>query len=197
MKNTITIEGLAGYCTEVAAWQLLADLTEGLTAERVGTMTLGGLVPQRVEVANRRFRLLSEEGATCLTTFDAPEMSDTTTMQTAASVTWSLGALTFYLIMGCEVMNGQGGRAQQPTSKLPYMRPAMPELSELVLHCLAYHPAERPALGEIHELAVRQLEVCQDLIRRGPSLRAVTAQDASQAVASHTFWPEEMIPNND
>ncbi len=195
MNHPITIEGLAGYCPEVTVWQLLCDLTEALGQTSIEALPSGCFDPARITISDGRFQLSGAPAAPQLTPFDAPELSTASGQaQSAASASWSLGALTFYLVMGCVVMNGQGGRGQHRSSKLPYLRPALPELSELVLHCLAYEPKERPTLAAIQETAERQLEACRKQIKKGPRVKPVREQEQEKADRSISLWPEEMVP---
>jgi len=196
MNHPITIEGLAGYCPEVAAWQLLSDLTQSLKEVSLGELPTGCFVPDHISIANGRFQLLNDSSNPLLTPFDAPELSVASAQgQSVASASWSLGALTFYLVMGCVVMNGLGGRGQRRSSKLPYLRPALPELSELVLRCLAYEPTERPTLEEIQQIAEKQLDICQKIIKKGPRPKPANEKQQTLVDMSVSLWPEEMIPN--
>lgn len=93
-------------------------------------------------------------------------------------------------------MNGRGGRGQRDTSKLPYMRSEMPELSELVQRSLSFSPAQRPTLAEVNSQARKHYDDCLRAIKAGPKLRNNTENDvasSSSADSSEALWPEAMI----
>lgn len=107
---------------------------------------------------------------------------------------WSLSATVFRMIMGCNIMNGRGGKAQKETSKLPVMRSEMPALSRLVQQCLDYNPAKRPSIDEVIATAKENLERCKEAMKKGPRMKPETASSASASQADSTAWPEEMVP---
>ena len=107
---------------------------------------------------------------------------------------WSLSATVFRMIMGCNIMNGRGGKAQKETSKLPVMRSEMPALSRLVQQCLDYNPAKRPSIDEVIATAKENLERCKEAMKKGPRMKPETASSASASQADSTVWPEEMVP---
>ena len=192
--SSLTAEGLAGYCLEVTAWQLLRDLSEVLLAKPQSYRGLGCIAPERILVEDGRFVFDAKAVQEVPGIFDAPEQ--TKDHESEAAVVWSLGATVFYLIMGCAVMNGRGGRGQRDTSKLPYMRSEMPELSELVQRSLSFSPAQRPTLAEVNSQARKHYDECLRAIKAGPKLRNNTENDvasSSSADSSEALWPEAMI----
>lgn len=191
--SSLTAEGLAGYCLEVTAWQLLRDLSEELLAKPHSFRGLGCIAPERILVEDGRFVFDAKAVQEAPGIFDAPEQTKDTDSE--AAVVWSLGATVFYLIMGCAVMNGRGGRGQRDTSKLPYMRSEMPELSELVQRSLSFSPTQRPTLAEVNAQARKHYDDCLRAIKAGPKLRTTDndAAASSAADSSEALWPEPMI----
>ncbi len=123
--------------------------------------------------------------------FDAPEVE--LSGRTLESGVWSLGASIFYVMMGCLMFNGQGGRRQSERSRVPYLRSDLPELSELVQHCLNYNPLLRPTLKELQEIGTENLNRCRKLITQGPKIRNSDVRSINQQSDISDFWPEGMI----
>ncbi|MBO4786535.1 MAG: hypothetical protein J5510_05665, partial [Prevotella sp.] len=92
------------------------------------------------------------------------------------------------------IMNGRGGKAQKATSKLPFMRSEMPEMSRLVQQCLDYDASKRPTLAEVLTTAKENLERCKEELKDGPRMKPETASSTSAVEADSSAWPEEMIP---
>lgn len=179
-------EGFAGYCTELTAWQLLHDVVAQLQeATAAGTPASRGISPSAVMIGPEGF-VLAETAPQPV--YTAPEGGGT-----PAADVWSLGATLFRLVMGCDVMNGRGGAGQRPGSTLPYMRSEMPQLSELVMHCLSYDPARRPTLAQLAEEADAQLARCREEVRKGLKHKPLDTGEQAAAQAASDSWPEEMI----
>ena len=175
---------IAGYGSEMTAWQLLADIATQLADAPTGALRLG---PEDIVIVDGRFQVAPERQPQVSPVYDAPEGPSG-----PASAAWSLGAAAFYLVMGSHVMNGHGGPAQRAASPLPYMRSSMAELSELVQRCLHYNPAERPSLAEVAAVAKERL--------KGFPLARKLRADADDRAAAPTpppteVWPEKMERN--
>lgn len=188
MEEKTYASDLAGHCNEPTAWQILKEVSTQLIEKGLCPIN-----PFCIEIGDDgHFSLICPE---CLDhqSFEAPEF--TNHQLNEPGVAWSLGATLFYIVMGCQVMNGKGGKGQRENSKLPYMRSEWPELSELVQRCLNYDPTCRPPLAHINEMAMRQHANCQEEIRRGPKLKKnveKTNIDIGNDEKELSFWPENM-----
>ena len=191
MDETIYAVELAGHCDEITAWRFLKDMSEALSSNSTSPIT-----PCQIEIKeDGGFALTSKPGAVTLEGFEAPETANGT--RNEASAVWSLAASLFYLVMGCQVMNGKGGAGQNASSKLPYMRSTLPLLSELVQRCLNYHPERRPSLQEVHQLATQQHDICMETVKRGPKFQERNLGDGKTEGGGTQildFWPEPMQP---
>lgn len=193
MEEKINTSELAGHCTELAAWQVLKEVSEILLQK--GLQPVG---PHCIEISDDgHFMLVSNAALASHNGFDAPEVAEGQLAE--SSVVWSLGASLFFIGMGHQVMNGKGGKGQRGSSKLPYMRSEWPELSELVQQCLQFIPARRPTLQQVHDKAAQHYQHCIDEIRKGPKYK--TSVNTSQTETDHAgqelaFWPETMRKPN-
>lgn len=181
---------LAGYCNRMTAWKIIKDVSEELLAGKAVAVS-----PFRIEIKeNGGFALVKKDEPFAIDGFVAPEITDNNI--TEASQVWALAASVFYIVMGCQIMNGKGGRGQLESSKIPYMRSEMPQLSELIQKCLNYHPELRPSLEKVHETALEQMAQCDDTVRRGPKFNKKNNPADSQDVQKDdiAFWPETMQP---
>lgn len=186
MEEKIYASELAGFCNESTAWQLLKELSTTLINEGVRPVN-----PYCIEINDDgHFSLMSPEIAD-YPDFNAPEANGQ--KPNGPNIVWSLAATVFYIVMGCQVMNGKGGKGQKESSKLPYMRSEWPELSELVQQCLHFHPERRPSLHEINEKAIQHYQRRLDEIKKGPKLKMAdktsTTETSKQEIS---FWPETM-----
>lgn len=192
MEEKTYVSELAGHCNELAAWQILKEVSKAFSR-----MGLRRIDPYCIEIGDDgHFSLSSETELAKHNGFDAPEAAGS--QMAESGVVWSLGATVFFVVMGCQVMNGRGGKGQHESSKLPYMRSEWPEMSELVQQCLQFNPVRRPSLQQIHDKALQQHQRCTDEIRKGPKLKTTgktttTETDLGQDLA---FWPETMQPSN-
>lgn len=180
---------LAGHCTEMTAWKVLSDVATELKDGDTSRL----ISPSAIRIAdNGCFVLTSQTDAAGQSSiYEAPEAINS--QRTANSAVWSLAASIFYMVMGCNVMNGKGGAAQHRQSKVPYMRTEMPELSELIQQCLHYNPAQRPTLQTLVETAAIHYKQWQTTVSRGPQFKKAVQQDAADdASTAPDFWPEEM-----
>lgn len=183
MEEKIYASELAGFCTESTAWRLLKELSATLIKEGIRPVN-----PYGIEINDDGLFSLMPADVTAYPDFDAPEADGQ--RPTESNIVWSLAATIFYIVMGCQVMNGKG---QKEGSKLPYMRSEWPELSELVQQCLQFHPERRPSLHEIHEKATQHYQRCLDEIKKGPKLKTTeTASPTETKESIITFWPETM-----
>lgn len=187
--NNCTVSDLAGYCSEMTAWRLLHDIA-GALSQMQGSFP--HLAPLSIAVTEEgAFQLLGNQAAKADSIYDAPECQKDA--PTSAGAVWSLAATTFYAVMGCNVMNGKGGAAQQPQSKVPYMRSEMADLSVLVQRCLDYEPTQRPTPRELFQTAASHLERWHDRVRSGPRLRPPHADSLDRERQNTDSWPEEMV----
>lgn len=198
-----SVDGVTGYMQENHLWKLLHDVSSGLSALHMNGVGHFDIKPSNVLWDGYRF-VISDFGSCqklniyrdeCLTTmddssyrFDAPEL--TKGFRHSASDIWSLGATVFNLFMGCHVFYGLGGRVQQKTSPIPYMRRNMPELSELIIRCLAYDYNQRPTADEIVTTARMRLEIQSSMVKERP-IKQVEQIDSIKNKSY--FWTEEMI----
>lgn len=188
MEEKIYASELAGHCNELTAWQILKEVSEPLIR-----MGLRSIDPYCIEIGDDgHFLLDSKPKLDKHCSFDAPEVAANQITETG--VVWSLGASLFFVVLGCQVMNGKGSKGQQESSKLPYMRSEWPEMSELVQQCLHFSPARRPSFQQIHDKALQQHQRCMDEIKKGPKFKntgkaSPTGTDFGQELA---FWPEAM-----
>lgn len=185
MEERIFASELAGHCNEPTAWQLLKEVS-GLLINK-GPRHIN---PYCIEINDDGHFTLTAEANAEDQDFDAPEAAGQEPTEPGA--VWSLGATAFYAVMGCQVMNGKGGKGQREYSKLPYMRSEWPELSELIQQCLHFNPKHRPSLQKIHEKASQHYQRCIDEIRKGPKLKTTEALSTSElnTKSEITFWPE-------
>ena len=180
---------LAGYCNRMTAWKIIKDVSEELLAGKAVAVS-----PFRIEIKeNGGFALVKKDEPFALDGFVAPEITDGNI--TEASQVWALAASVFYIVMGCQIMNGKGGRGQLESSRIPYMRSEMPQLSELIQKCLNYHPELRPSLEKVHETACEELAQCDDTVRRGPKFnKKNNPNEVSEKEKDDiAFWPEAFI----
>ena len=151
--------------------------------------------PVHIEIKDDDGFALSHQTSTIMEGFVAPEaLKD---KGTEASTVWSLAATLFYLVMGCQIMNGKGGAAQQESSRLPYMRSSLPQLSELIQRCLSFHPEQRPTMKEINELATQQFSLCTEAVKKGPVIqeKRLDTENQDDESSISDFWPESMRLN--
>ena len=178
---------IAGYCRRLTAWKIVKEMSDALMNDKnarvspflIGIKDDGG------------FELLKTNERDIVEGFDAPETLDGTFNE--VSQVWSLAASIFYIVMGCQIMNGKGGRGQLETSRIPYMRSELPQLSELVQQCLNFHPEMRPSMKKVNEIATKELQRCTEEVRKGPKFR--DKKDAIEAKHKDEtgFWPEAMM----
>jgi len=189
METKLFAAYMAGHCTEVTAWRLLRDVASQSVEQGF-----------RVPVSPYSV-CIDDDGGFCLTEptvpsvegFEAPEVLGDG-LKTEASQVWALAATLFYVMMGCQIMNGKGGRGQHERSRIPYLRNELPELSELLQHCLHYNPARRPSMKAVLQQASTQYERCLSDISRGPRLKpADHPAVAMQQQKSLDTWPEQMV----
>lgn len=191
MEEQLNAAEIAGHSNELTAWRLLKEVSDNLLEHGLCPVD-----PYRIALVEGGHFALMRTDTPVIEGFSAPE--NATSQPTEKEVVWSLGATVFHIVMGRQVMNGKGGKGQQQHSRLPYLRSAWPELSELVQHCLRYDPMQRPNLREVADKAAQQLERCTLDLRRGPKLKenatpaAATSDHDAQQLA---FWPEAMRPN--
>lgn len=186
MEEKIYASELAGHADEFTAWRLLKEMSETLSEDGLRPVN-----PYCIEIRDDGHFVLTSTDAKEHPDFNAPE--NTGQQPTEAEVVWSLAATVFYIVMGCQVMNGKGSKGQQEHSKLPYMRSEWPAFSELVQQCLHYDPERRPSLHEIYEKATLQHQHNLDEIKKGPKLKTTENSSPNETNEPEiSFWPETM-----
>ncbi len=186
--HTCTVADMAGCCHEWAAWRMLRDLSAQLATQQPPLH----LSPAAIAVSMEGgFSLMEPLAKDANPVYDAPECQNAD--PTPAGMVWSLAATLFYAVMGCNVMNGKGGAAQQPESRLPYMRSEMPDLSVLLQRCLDFYPDRRPAWADLQAEAEAHLNLWGDILRQGPRLRPRLATGGGGDGRQTDSWPEEMV----
>lgn len=189
-----TAEGFAGYCDELTAWQMIVDVaTQVQSPQGEDWRAPMEISPSCIAINGNGFVLVPLQDCHD-DAFVAPELIGGKTTATEKSAVWSLAATVFRMVMGCNIMNGRGGKAQKATSKLPFMRSEMPEMSRLVQQCLDYDASKRPTLAEVLATARENLECCKEELKDGPRMKPETASSTSAVEADSSAWPEEMIP---
>lgn len=180
----IRIDELAGYMSERHVWQLLCEISSALTKPR------HGINAYNITWDEQHFSLSDEkeEGKEAYR-FVAPEASNGQTC--AASDIWSLGAIAFYMHMGCHVFNGRGGASQTIDSPVPFMRKEKKELSETLQRCLSFDPRKRPTAEQLCDTAKAQMKRMQSSNR--PREKKIESNGHIVASSIDDFWPEEMI----
>lgn len=183
----ITLNDIAGLATEKTAWRLLHSLSQdwqpGLLAEAT---------PADVVVAGEGFEI-TPVGAPAqdLYAYQAPERdTQQATHSNECAEVWTLGLMTFYALMGTDIFEHQGGKAQSSDTLIPRIGKTHcgQQLSDLIYSCLQYDPAKRPTMSQIHSISLQALQRQSHLERR---LTDATGK-AYQSSLVH-FWPEEMI----
>jgi hypothetical protein len=182
-----TAADLSGHCTEMTAWQMVRDLAQQTTSRT----DICSVSPTTVAIAEDGTFVLTSSGEQQNRIYQAPEGA-----LDHQSAVWSLGATVFFVVMGCNVMNGKGGAGQHARSKVPYMRSGMPALSELVQQCLQYAPAQRPHLQQVLTTAEKQCQQWAQRVKQGPAFKKAQQQGRNDTPESVAFWPEEMIGGN-
>lgn len=188
MEEKIYTSELAGHCNASTAWQILKEVSESLIDKGLRSIN-----PCCIEISDDGRFLVTAEGSDFQDTFNAPENADGQLNE--AGTVWSLGATVFYIVMGCQVMNGKGGKGQRENSRLPYMRSEWPKLSELIQQCLNFKPNKRPSLQEIRDKASEQHKFFVELIQRGPKIKTINQTTSSKTEPDQedlAFWPDKM-----
>ena len=190
MKKDITLKDIAGYTTERTVWQLMLTLSEDCNQGRVE-----GVSPEKIVVCNKGFRLKNGESAETSKAFTAPESfschsAGELPANHEVSCVWTIGALSFYAIMGTDIFEGKGGETQTEKTEIPRISSAhaSQEMSSLIRKCLDYSPGKRPSMADIQQQARKALSAPTVLRKR------LTDQTGkSYAKSLMKFWPEEMV----
>ena len=188
-NNANSASDFSGYCQEITAWRVMADITDGLLADAQYDKVV--VSPKAIAINDDgSFRLVDQKPDEV---FEAPETRRG--KKNEASLVWSLAATIFHLVMGCDIMNGKGGAGQHAKSKVPYMRSEMPLMSALLQRCLHFDPTERPSLSEVSQTAHQQYEACSNFLKKGPAFKQVIDSTGKSGSRIDEVWPEEMIDN--
>jgi serine/threonine protein kinase len=193
-----SVECLAGTVSESVAWQLLGQIASALDYLQERGYCHGSVCPGNILWDGDHF-LLADFGmchpAPGVETRNDPEdfrfVAPEGPMDESSDV-WSLGATVFTLVLGNPVFNGLGGKAQQPDSPVPYLRKAMPELSDLLCRCLAFDPKARPSPALLSEEAETGLRQCLDKKPQRP-LKPMNERAGNRGSPEAGFWPDPMI----
>lgn len=172
---------LAGEVDEMTAWRLLANMAEP-PAQLSSSSPTPTIQPDHIFINGEDF-VASPWSSSHDAQFEAPDGYDPV---------WALGASVFYLVLGCHVFQGLGGKGQTPSAPIPYLRRDMPELSDLISRCLSFDPKKRPAMEEILEIARRNFNRCASTAPSCPSLKKKENTIAT-ADELDTAWPEDFI----
>lgn len=161
---------LAGSVDESCVWRLMNDVAGQLPSDVP-------VSPEHILIDGEGFTL-AEWSRSADERFTAPEGYD---------AVWALGASAFYILMGCHVFQGLGGKAQGPSTPIPVARRDSKQLSMLLCRCLAFDPKRRPSAQEIKMIAESNLAESK---AAEPALK----QSNHKAPSSHLdeLWPEEM-----
>lgn len=179
----IRIDEIAGFMSELHVWQLLYEISSTLTK------SYHGVNAYNITWDEQHFSLSDKEVGKDNYRFESHEVSRGQACE--ASDIWSLGAVAFYMHMGCHVFNGRGGASQTAESPVPFMRKEMKELSETLQRCLSFDPQKRPTAEQLCETAKAQMMRAQS----SNGLREKKIERNGHIVMSSIddFWPEEMI----
>ena len=183
----ITLNDIAGLATEKMAWRLLHSLTADYQKGQLIDIT-----PQQIVVAGDAFQLTKGAAAAQeVTAYQAPELSaQSADKPNESSEVWSLGLLAFYAMMGTDIFEHQGGKAQTSETLIPRISQSHcgHELSDLIYACLSYDPAKRPSMRHINSVAEQALQQPARMTKR-------LTDDTGKAYQSSLvdFWPEEMV----
>ena len=183
----ITLNDIAGLATEKAAWRLLHSLTEGWKTGRLADATPGGIV-----VTGEGFEFTPVNASTQeIKAYQAPDATAQSGVNSSESAeVWTLGLMAFYALMGTDIFEHQGGKAQSSDTLIPRIGKAhcCQQLSDLIYSCLQYDPAKRPTMSQIHAASTQALQQPSHL---APRLTDATGKAYQSSLVN--FWPEEMV----
>lgn len=166
------IRPLAGDMDESTAWRLIADMAGS------DLVDWAEICPPHIMISGNGFDLNFD--GECEDAYIGPE---------GYEEVWALGATVFYMMTGCNVFMGNGGKYQRATTPIPALYCSDDRLASLVSRMLAYDPATRPRLDEIASIAGEVLDGLKEEPRplKRRAVRAVLPEDLD------TYWPEQMI----
>lgn len=129
----ITLDDIAGYCTEKAIWTLLKDIAVHLQAHGPAMITA-----HDVTLVDDNIRIVGH-----------PEPCD------ESQAVWHLGAMASYLSSGHHVFGGKGPayQAKHSSAPLPVLRREHSALTPTVQDCLRPQPKQRISLHDIIQRA--------------------------------------------
>lgn len=179
-----SLDNIAGHLGEEMAWTLLLEVGQALEYVHAKGLYHGGVCPANLLWNGEHVMLSGLGGADDAIPFTAPESG-----KSAPADIWSLAACVFYLYMGSQVFNGLGGKAQKKESVIPTMRQELPELSQLIMRCLAFDPEERPSASQLVKEAAQGLEQARAKVYTRPAKPGPLPSLDDPFTA---FWPEEM-----
>lgn len=183
----ITLNDIAGLATEKMTWRLLQSLTANHKSGQLVDIT-----PQQIIVAGDAFQLAKAPTTPQeVAAYQAPELSaQSATIPIESAEVWSLGLLAFYAMMGTDIFEHQGGKAQTPDTLIPRISQSHcdQELSDLIYSCLNHDPAKRPSMSQINTAAEQALQRPTHVAKR---LTDNTGKAYQSSLVE--FWPEEMV----
>lgn len=182
----IVLSDIAGYATEKAVWKIISDFSEGWNEGR-----FNNICPDCIEIFDGKFSFIeSSKNKDRIQAFIAPELyKGQTGFSSEAAEVWTLGALSFYALMGVEVFEGKGGMAQTDETEIPRigLSHCSPLLSSYIVRCLSFSPEGRPTMDELFKIANNALK--EQII---PPKRLINATGKTYEVSLVKFWPEEI-----
>lgn len=182
----ITIQSMAGYCSEHALWKMLVDLSSEILAD---FNKANFLTPYMVLVDGENFRVAEDKDYMPTSEFFPPEGID---QLTEAGLVWMLGALICYASSGHYIFGGRGGRYQKekPGVELPRLKKEHSALTDLVRRCLCYFPLQRISLKDLQTAAKKGLDSNEQMSRLKQSNKSVASNDSTEYIVD--VWPEKM-----
>lgn len=169
------IEALAGEIDELTAWKIMRDVASQAAILKTP------INPSHVFIDGDCF-VLSEWSESQDERFTASE---------GYAAVWALAATVFYVFLGCHVFQGLGGKGQSVDTPIPTLRKNMPQLSGMIIRCLAFNPSDRPTLNEILEESEKNIARCMAKRNDFPPLKKAEGNVINLDEIDH-YWPEEM-----
>lgn len=168
------IAALAGEIDELTAWRIFYDVAKN--AELASPIS-----PDHIFIDGDGFVLSGWSGGKDKR-FLAPE---------GYCPVWALGATVFFVYLGCHVFQGLGGAGQTATAPVPTLRRELPELSALIVKCLAFNPVARPKMSEIERIARENMKRCETIRIDLPPIKKIPGNNIAPDEID-VYWPEEM-----
>lgn len=185
--SVITLNDIAGLATAKMTWRLMHTLA---TNWQCGL--LADASPGQIAIDDDTYQLLNGAAATAdIIAYRPPERATTpSTATTESAEVWTLGLMAFYALMGTDIFEHQGGKAQADDTPIPLVGESHCDsrLSELIHACLNYDPSKRPTMEQISKAAANALQQPSHLPKR-----VMDNTGKSYRTSLVSFWPEEMV----